>query len=225
LAASIKFYPALFIVYFLVQKEFRAIVVAFTTTIICMGLLPWLSLGDAGLLTFHHLLGTALDQFSSVVASSPFSNFIANAVTHAAFGRVDPTSWLYQGALVLGRLVGCLHVFLLWRSLRIDASRGLRTGLTLGLASIPFLVRSCWVHYFVFLPFLHGSILQDVQPAGRRRIPTVLVRASVAVSAALISFPMLFLVGGGQSYYEGGWPFWATVVLLPGLYMQAFTKA
>ena len=119
-------------------------------------------------------------------------------------------------------MVTGFHSYLLWRLSHTDGIRSVRASLLLGLASIPFVVRSCWVHYFVFLPLLYGFVIDATSSSGARRIQRVLVLASVAVSAALISVPTLFLVGG-QAYYEGAWPFWATALLLPGLYLHAFT--
>lgn len=224
IATSIKFYPGLFLVYYLVRKDWRAVMVSLATVTGCMGLLPWLVLGDAGLLAFHRSLAVALDQFSGVVASTPYSNFIANAVTHAVLGRIDPASALYRGALGLGLMITGFHAYLLWRLGRNDGIRSLRASLLLGMASIPFLVRSCWVHYFVFLPLLVGCVIDSTRDAGTRRIRRTLVLGSVAVSAALVSVPLLHLVGA-QSYYEGAWPFWSTALLLPGLYLHVLDLA
>jgi len=102
---------------------------------------------------------------------------------------------------------------------RSNGLPSLRASLFLGLAAIPFVVRSCWVHYFAFLPLLQGCVIDGTKRSGTRGIQRVLVLASVAVSAALISVPMLYLVGG-QAYYEGAWPFGATAILLPGLHLH-----
>jgi hypothetical protein len=131
---------------------------------------------------------------------------------------------LYESALVLGLLVASYHAYLVWRLERMDAGLGLRAGLMLGLASIPFLVPSCWVHYFVFLPLLQGYVLKGAWGAGEHRVGRMLVMASVAVSAVLISVPLLLLMRG-QPYYEGAWPFWATALLLPGLYLRVLGEA
>ena len=222
LATSIKFYPGLFLVYFVIRRDWRAVGMALVVVVVCMGIVPFLLLGDAGFLVFHRSLGVALDQFANFIATSPFSNFIANAVSHVALGRVEPSSTLYQGAFVLGLVVASFHAYLVWRKARIEPSQSIRAAIIFGFASVPFVVRSSWVHYFVFLPLLQVHVMEDTRAPVTRGVWRGLALVSASVSAVLISAPWLCLVRG-QSYYQDGWPFWATAVLLPWLYVRALT--
>jgi hypothetical protein len=90
----------------------------------------------------------------------------------------------------------------------------------LGLATIPFVVRSCWVHYFVFLPFLQGY----VGAGGQSRRARALLLGSTAISVLLVSVPLLVLLGS-PVYYKAAFPFWATAILLPGLYYRFWDES
>jgi hypothetical protein len=219
LAAAIKFYPALFAVYFVVRRDRRALLAFLATVLAGAAVLPALVLGEAGLLTFYRSLGTGIEYFARGTASNAFSGFIANAVTHLLADRIDPASVLYQAATVTGLAVAGYHVVLLWRLRRVGPATSARASLMLGLATIPFVVRTCWVHYFVFLPLLAGYVFEGARDQASSRWARWLCLPPAVLSVVLVSVPF-FLVAGEGRYYEAALPFWATALLLPGLYVR-----
>ena len=218
-AASIKFYPAIFAIYFGLRRDRRALLVFAGTVLTATAVLPLFVLGEAGLVAFYRSLGTGLDQLARGTAANRFSNFVANAVTHLWVGRVEPESFFYRAALAVGLGIAGLHGWLLWRVRRARPAASARVALMLGLASLPFVVRSCWVHYFVFLPLLQGYVAQGGTGPNAPRANLWLGILPAAFSAVLVSVP-LFLLVGDQRLYEAALPFWATVMLLPGLYRR-----
>lgn len=221
IATSIKVYPALFALYFLLRRDRRAGLGFVATVVVASALLPLLVLGEHGLLAFYGSLWQGLRKLATFTAATPYSSNVVNAVAHLTTGRIDPASALYRGLTVAGLLVAGFHGWLAWRLGR-DARDGGHAALMLGLATIPFVVRPCWVHYFVYLPLL-GAYVLDGAAHSSRRWPRILVRASVGLSAGLVSVPALLLVGQAR-YYTSAMPFWATLCLLPGLYLAVVAE-
>jgi hypothetical protein len=219
LAASIKFYPALFAVYFALRRDRRASFAFLATAFACTALLPLLVLGEAGLVNFYRTLGTGLEHLARGTAGSDFSNFAATVVARLVTGHGSSDGVLYQTAVSAGLAVAAAHAWLLWRMPREDPAAGARAGLVVGMATIPFVVRSCWVHYFVFLPLLQAHVFEGRAWTRGSRPWRAVVVTSAVVSAVLVSVP-LFLLVRDLRYYESGLPLWATVVLLPGLYLR-----
>lgn len=214
LAASIKVYPALFAVYFLLRRDRRALLGFAITVAAASAVLPLLVLGERGFVVFYGSLWQGLRALASFAAATPASNNLANAASHLV-GPIVPSSTLYRALVALGMLIAGAHAWLAW----VVQGRGKPAGqaaLMLGFATLPFVVRPCWVHYFVFLPLVAGYVLDGAAklPAGWRRRATV---ASVVLAGCLVSVPAVLLIGP-DTYYTSALPFWATVVLLPGLY-------
>jgi hypothetical protein len=221
LAASIKFYPAFFAVYFVLRRDRRALLAFAGTFLCCSAILPLIVLGEAGLVAFYRSLWTSLESLSGFVGQSPFANFVANAFSGLLTGHIDPTSIPYQVAVAAGLGVAGLHVFLVWRLVRRRPEGSAWPSLLLGFATLPFVVRSCWVHYFVFLPLLQGYVgAGDPRMSRRTR---VLLLGSAVLSVLLVSVPLLLLLGS-EVYYKAAFPFWATALVLPGLYYRTWIE-
>ena len=219
LAASIKFYPALFAVYFALRRDRRALITFSCTVLVCTGVLPLLVLGETGLLGFYRSWWTGIDQLARGTAANVFSNFMANVVARLLTGRIEPASLLYQAVVFVGLGLAGFHAWLAWRLVRDRPDVSPRAALMLGLAAIPLVVRSCWVHYFVFLPLLQGYVLEGRARDGVSRLARWLCTVPVALSVGLVSVPFLMLVRDFR-YYQTGMLFWATAILLPGLYLR-----
>jgi alpha-1,2-mannosyltransferase len=218
-ATSIKLYPGLFAILFVLHRDRRAVAAFLATVLAASGGLPLLVLGERGVLVFYAELWQNLQRLAAFTAATPFGNHAASAVCRLVTGRSDPASTLYGVAGAGGMLVAGLDVFLAFRLVRAESPGHRRRALMLLFAAIPFVVRPCWVHYFVFLPLVQLQALDGALtfPARWQRWAAV---ASVMTSAVLISVPLLLLVGDG-AYYTSGAPFWATAVLLPVLYADS----
>jgi hypothetical protein len=219
LATSIKFYPAIFAVYFALRRDRRALVVFAAAVLVCTGVLPLLVLGESGFATYYRSLFDGLANLSRGMAPTPYPNFIANAVTWRLAGHVNPASVLFQAMVVMGLGIAGLHAYLAWRVLRARAEQSVLPSLMLGLATLPFVVRSCWVHYFIFLPLLQGYVGQLGFRADVPRFRRALAIGLATLSALIVSMPFLLLLQSGD-FYKAGLPFWATAILLPGLYLR-----
>ena len=219
LAVSIKLYPAIFAVAFVLRRDRRALVVFAAAVLAFTGVLPLLYLGEHGFAAYYRGLFTGLANLSRGMAPTPYPNFIANAVSWRLTGHVDPASALYHAAVVVGLGIAGWHAYLAWRLTRARPEQSPLPCLMLGLATIPLVVRSSWVHYFVFLPLLQGYVGQLGFKTDVRRLRRALAIGTAALSALIVSVPFLLLLPT-RDFYKAGLPFWATTILLPGLYLR-----
>lgn len=216
LAAAIKFYPAIFAVHYLGRGDTRSFVAFALTAAILIVAVPVAVMGGKDYLFFVTELRDALALLSLGTAESTTSNFAANAISVAFTGRSRPADLVYVLALCFSLLVSGAHLLLMTRAAKQQRSLA---AMMIGFATIPFAVRSSWVHYFVFLPCLQVYVMDGASMAGATRVTRWLCRLGPALSAALCSF-VLFLFFEPTAYYRAAPPFWSTVALLPGLYAR-----
>ena len=219
LATAIKFYPALFGLYYLARRDIKTAAYYSLTVLVCVVLMPWLVLGGHG----YELLVTAiienLAQLSRYLSNTHYSNAAASVLARAA----EP--WLGVGpaasrvALALSGILGASQIGLMFRAARRDDRL---STLVLGFTALPFVVRSSWVHYFVFLPLVQAYLLRASRAAAAQPFSRWCALLGPAISATFISYPYFSLFPDADAYYRSGMPFWATLVLLPGLALSQF---
>lgn len=214
LATAIKFYPALFAIYYLLRRDVRATLQFSVTVLVCVVLIPWAVLGGQAYVAFVTSIARNLSSLQLYLETTAYSNAAVTVLPEAA--RV----WFGFGAAARPAAVGlsvCVALVLLTLIARAARRNDSRSALLLSLAALPFVVRSCWVHYFVFLPLLQASVLVASSAKGASASLRWWGLFGSLISAAVISYPYFILVGDADSYYRAGFPFWATLVLLPAL--------
>jgi len=220
LATAIKFYPALFALYYLARRDVRAAVQFGVTVSVCVVLIPLAVLGGHGYVAFIASIARNLAQLKTYVETTAFSNAAVTVLPGAA--RV----WLGGEAEGMRRIaIGlsvCVAAAILWLTVRAARRDDALSALLLGFAALPFVVRSCWVHYFVFLPLLQASVLVTSRVASASVPLRWCGLCGSLSSAAMISYPYFSLVGDADSFYRAGFPFWATCALLPALCLSHF---
>jgi len=219
LATAIKFYPGLFAIYYLARRDWRSTLHFAVTVLSGVVLIPWLFFGGHGYLTFVASIARNWTQLQHHLQGTPYSNAAVTVLSVAGrlwFGWGDGAHAL---AVAVSASVAFALLLLMVRSgRRADAV----SGLLLGLALLPFVVRSCWVHYFVFLPLLQAHVLRASRASGSSPALRWSGLLGALISAALLSYPYFRLVGDADSYYRAGFPFWATLALLPALGLTQF---
>lgn len=220
-AAAIKFYPGLFAIHYLLRRDLRSFAAFSATTLLLVAGVPWLALGASGAITLHTSIFENIGLVASFMSATPYSSFVANAMTYAGAGAIDPESSLYRAARVFGAGIALFHLYLAHRAVRKGTSTAVFAPMMLGFLTIPFVVRPSWVHYFVFLPMLELYVLELPSRDTASPLVTLLSRGGALVSALLIGAPLFLLVPNPDDYYHGALPFWATAVLLPALYLAS----
>jgi alpha-1,2-mannosyltransferase len=220
-ATSIKFYPALFAIYFLVRRDFKSLAVFAAAAIGWMAILPVLFLGVDGTAGYYGSLYAILGQLDRHSAASPYSGYIANAVSMLVQGSVQPESMLYDVSRMFGYLVVGASAVVLYLVEKRGLADGAFWAAALSFTMIPFVVGTCWAHYFVYLPLVQAFVLvhllRHAQPTWSKLASFALLFASVALSN--IVFFATFT--RPDDFYRHGYLFWSNLLLVPALTLQA----
>lgn len=214
-AAAVKFYPAFFLVYFILKRDFRACAAFLLAGLAFYALLPATVLGPAPWWAFENAVQAAIGQ-AGWVSENANSQYIvhvgrrwfelfAGRQAGAAFG---------QALALLGGAVALFCIALAWviqRKKTRDADLLALVGLFL---AIPFVIRTSWPHYFVYLPFCEAVLLARCAPFGRNAFPAK-TPAVLTLMAIGLSSTFAFIRIGDSILYNGfGLLFAANLLLL-----------
>lgn len=219
LATSINCYPALFLVYFLLKRDYKFLITYAAAILGLFCILPTVILGPEGWIRFHRSSIGAM-FYAPWVKHEISSQYISN-VLFRLFSMLD----IHMSNLpyLLTRVIGLL--VLLWNIRLIRVIQRARipgemllSAITLFL-SIPFILSTSWPHYFVFLPFCQAALYIQIRSLHRDRryntIPALLISLSVIISSVFF----LNLFSSIMEYYEVGMLFLSNLLLLSALYL------
>jgi alpha-1,2-mannosyltransferase len=154
-ASAIKYYPALFLVYFLIKRDARASL-SFAAGFIffyavfpasLLGFHDWLAFERAALSNIHIEDGATYSLNSQYIADVGFRAYLV------AFKQMPESDIPLQILTVIGFAVALFCFALAWKTQRMVGATNKHTlAMTALFLSIPFVVRTSWPHYLVYLP-------------------------------------------------------------------------
>ncbi len=215
---SIKYYPAIFAVYYLLKRDFRALAVFCSVTFLLYFLLPVAILGMPGWLQFQQ--HSYVKAFSGTwVGFDVNSQYFGHVVIRLS--RAMPTLRVERLLAFAGIAIACGNGWLLWRIQRIAADGKAALSAAVLFLSLPFLVQTSWPHYFVYLPFCQMVVLAHTLPL--LSVQRERVRGGILLAATILSIALGSIFGFNQfpnwrAYTEWGMPFFANALLLGALY-------
>ncbi len=222
-ATAIKIYPVLFAAHFLLKRDLRALASLLLTTAGLVFVIPAAILGIDDSLRFNAIIAKVLEVISTKLQASRYPNYIGNSVPVLLSGEVDPLSVLARVAGTAGYLLSAVNVVLLFLLVRRKVKHEVYWSATLLFTIVPMVVKTSWVHYFVFLPLVHVFLYVLVI---RSRWP---LWGKTSACAAFL-FPSVMLTNiffferfHPDAYYGGGYVFLSVALLIPVMYLQAFS--
>ncbi|HNX74264.1 MAG TPA: glycosyltransferase family 87 protein [Candidatus Rifleibacterium sp.] len=166
-AILIKYYPALFVIYFIIRKDFAFIGRMALCLLLAGFVFPASILGAATTIEFYRLVNAELAYAFDWVAFDPNSQFLPNVALRVI--GIDPESSL-RGFLSLPGLAVCLAMF--WRMRRLASGRQHDHILTASgiFLLYPLLINTSWPHYFIYLPFCAVILLQNTTSCWQKAV-------------------------------------------------------
>jgi hypothetical protein len=218
-AVSIKYYAGVFVLLPLMKRDARFLVAFIAATVLFVCVLPSVALGPAAWLEFERAAGSAIADVGWA-ASGPNSQYWGHVVLRAA-GSGLPAAGA-RTVLTLTEWLGYLwfgvNVLLIWRLYRREARDALLVSAAIVFLSLPFIVKTSWPHYFVYLPFCQGAILVQLARLGWMRRDLSLVVLLTGVSIILSSVPAFNAFPDWTRYNGAGMLFWSGLSLLVAQY-------
>jgi alpha-1,2-mannosyltransferase len=220
LSAAIKYYPAVFILYFLFKRDLRVCLSWLFSGITLYVCIPVVVMSPEHWLNFEAATLRELaraDWVASAGNSQYFSHVIGRWVTGEAGALQGESlgllSWL-SGGIFLSNMV-LLGVMQRWK-LRNECL----LSLTLVFLSLPFAIKTSWPHYFSYLPLCQFALLTQSLSGSQTRPVWKEPTAWLPLLSMLCSSFFLFRVfPNWDAYTSAGLLFLANLLLLLSLYL------
>jgi len=244
LAASIKFYPALFIAWFLLKRDWRTVAAFCAICVLLLGLIPVSVLGWDATLNFYAALGDSLARLS--VGHGDINSQAVQYVSWrwvTVFGDPEKVekafpALLHAPLIALGKHPALIEHALRWVGRLVLVLNGLATLLVwrrrwtnsplwffcFASLSIPFLVATSWPHYFVFLPFCQTFILSQALTIMRNSVLRFLSLLFLWLPAVVLSSIGFFHYVGNWRIYNGLGAIFVSTLLLNALALLVIAR-
>lgn len=224
-AAAVKQYPAVFLIYFILKRDIRAIAAFGVSAIFFFALVPATALGPAEWLAFERATRSSV-AWADWATLNVNSQYFANVVLRYAHGLWPHFSdrGLAATLQALGLVVAAVNVVAIWLAHRRKIRGEIALSLTSIFLALPFVVRTSWPHYFCYLPFcqivLLGKIGNPLRSDTRGRVLSGLTLLSVAASSTFV----FNALGDWNLYSKFGLLFFSNALLVAALYMICFDR-
>jgi len=224
-AAVIKYYPALFLVYFLLKRDVRVLIAFSVAGFFFFAILPAAVLGTSNWIAFQNATMSVVDK-ADWTSSDVNSQYLVHVGLRYALllcpSWVNPTCTLVLKLLSLA--VAALSVAVVWRLQRREVCGEVALSMTALLLSQPFLLKTSWPHYFCYLPFCQTVLLARLGSPFRGNLLCRILFTLVSLSVFMSSTFLFNCFRHWSIYSEYGLLFFSNALLLVPLYVVAFGK-
>ena len=220
LAAAIKFYPAVFVVYFLLRRDVRACVSFALAACIFYVVVPASVLGFSNWLRFETTILDMLGR-AGLAARDTNSQYLMRVVQRWLGGLIPVTTGgpFARGLVWLGYAIAASAFAMAWVLQRRDRCSGRELSAVAIFVTIPFLVKTSWPHYFAYLPMCQAAVLSHAYShVGLSRHSGKVLMALSVLSMALSSTFLLNCFTSWEPYNSSGMLFLSNFALLMAVY-------
>ena len=213
-----KYYPGIFLLYFLVRRDWRTVSSAIAM-VAALFILTAAVLGVEPTVRFQLLVNRAIQAEQRWIAMDANSQYVAYLALRRISGAVD--IGMLGLATCLGYLVCAINVGLLWIAQHRWKPGTSYWAAVLVFTATPFWIPTSWPHYFVYLPALQMFAVHDLStqtgPTITRSLQWGLVTASIALAS---SMALVYAAGSWMDYSSAGYLFASNACLLVYAYVR-----
>ncbi len=219
-AAAIKFYPAFFLVYFILKRDLRTCAAFVLAALAFYVVLPAAILGFSSWLEFEKAIGVALSN-TDWVARAVNSQYFVNVGRRwsAIFFNHIAHDTLVQILAIAGYAIALSCIAMVWFLQRREACEKHGLPMVMIFLSLPFLIKTSWPHYFVYLPVCQVAVFSYY--AASFRASGLRGRALIGLPVLSMLFSSIFLFNlfpNWNVYNSYGMLFLANLLLLLAVY-------
>ena len=224
--AAIKFYPSIFAILFLIKREFRAVAAFCISIFVFYFAFPASILGFQNWLEFESLAGSEITG-AGWVARDVNSQYFTHVVLRwleILFNK-NGGSMIEVALTISGTTLAFSCILAAWLLGRQTSKEMIALSFAAIFISIPFVLKTSWPHYFVYLPFCQGALLSYSYYAAKDDNPVLgKVPAIFALLSILLSNIFFFNLFPDWSLYNTyGMLFLSNLFLLFGIYTILFS--
>lgn len=221
-ATAIKLYPIYFIVYFILRRDIRTCIAFGLSTLSFYFIFPSIILGFDNWLTFEKTANEAIIN-SGWVSRDVNSQYIVHVGLrwfNFIFDRVAGEI-ISEYLTTIGYILALSCIVCVWLLQQTTSSEKHTLSLVSLFLLIPFVIKTSWPHYFVYLPFCQTAILwyffswHDHQ----LKIPSKALYALPILSMILSSIFVFNLFPNWSLYNAYGLLFLSNLLLLVAIYI------
>lgn len=234
-AISFKFFPLIFLVLFVFQRNLRFLWMVAAACGLCLFVIPGILLGVDGMLRYYSALLDSYRHFDWVITNynSQFSPHVMLRMGQALnFDGSVPLPVL-RGISYLIATLNLGFVFVVRRSSLPHADLW---SLHILFLTVPFLLQTSWPADLVYLPFgqalmlwqlLGRGVISPVDPLARRRFPARKAAGWTLLASSIVLSNMFFFnfIGNRVHFGSAGFIFWANLLLLAATYVEVIPAA
>lgn len=219
---AIKLYPLYFIVYFILRRDIRTCISFGLSTLSFYFIIPSMILGFDNWLTFEKTANEAIIN-SGWVSHDVNSQYIVhvglrwfNFIFNRSAGEIT------SGYLItIGYILALSCIVCVWLLQKTTLSEKHSLSLVSLFLLIPFVIKTSWPHYFVYLPFCQTVILWYFASLHyvQAKIPTKVLCILPILSMLLSSIFMFNLFPNWSLYNAYGLLFLSNLLLLIAIYI------
>ncbi len=224
---SIKYYPAVFIVPFVLRREWRVVVSFLLGVVVFYALVPITVIGFTDWKEFE-IASIALLRIKRKLDMIDINSQYFPHVFMRLIVRCAPSlyySFSFEKLGILGYCIAAVNIGLVWRLRHLKLIVGLSLSIIIVFLTLAFLVRTSWPHYFVYLPFCQVALLVHSLNIFKNH-PIKKFTAALAVSVSIILTSIFFFnqFSDWKIYSGYGTIFIANLLLLFPCYMLVLSN-
>ncbi|MDI3511803.1 MAG: alpha,2-mannosyltransferase [Betaproteobacteria bacterium] len=225
-AAAIKFYPVVFLAWFMVRRDVRVLAATAAAMVACYVLVPLAVMGPAQWWSFEMATQKSLADAGWAVrdVNSQYIGHVLMRWLSLVDIRLGVAELRWLSAA--GYVVFLSNMVLLWRARRLQDANDRRWlfGLVLIFLSLPMVIKTSWPHYFVHLAFCQVAVMlmaRDMMPASALRTSVTLLAVA---SAACSSYFMFDLFPDWRRFSQLGMLFVSNGLLLVAVHLLGWRQ-
>ncbi len=226
IAAAIKYYPIIFLGYFIIKRDFRACGSFVLALLVIYMLIPSAIMGMETWVNFEKAAVSSISGANWIPLASN-SQYIAHVVSrwiNFLFQQTITQPYL-QLLAATGYFVFLLNMAFIWLMQKQDRRDNYLLSLLLTFLSLPFIIKTSWPHYFSYLPFCQIAILVYLRsPSSKAHLIKNVLRILSLLSIACSSIPVFTFFPNWESYNAYGMLFIANLLLLASVYAIIFMR-
>lgn len=218
IGVAIKYYAAWFVIYYLIRRQWRVLLVFSAAVVACLIVIPSLVLGPIVTYQFHREAYDNLSVAARLFVQDWNSQFFPHVLLRLLHVVDSPRAVIALS--VVGWGVALLNVGIVWMLRRSATAAATALSAAALFVSLPFLISTSWAHYLVYLPFCQAVVI-----AGAVRLPSGPGRYAILAAAAgsvVLASVFAFNAFPDWNAYVGPGPlFFADVLLMPAVFVLA----